>query len=70
MARALEQAVETHGSIPVEEVHNFGQIFRLRRFDEIVDVVGHNAEGVQFELILVGRFLNRIEEHLPTVAPR
>jgi hypothetical protein len=35
-----------------------------------VDVVGHNAEGVQFELILVGRFLNRIEEHLPTVAPR
>jgi hypothetical protein len=34
-----------------------------------VDVVGHNTEGVQFELIFVQRFLNRIEKHLPAVAP-
>ena len=49
----VEHPVKAHGSIPVEEVHDFRQIIRLNRFNQIVDVIRHNADCIQLKLVFI-----------------
>ena len=52
----IEHSVEAHGGVPVEPVHDAGQVFWLW-FEQIVNVITHDAEGIEFELELLYRFL-------------
>lgn len=53
MPGPLEHPVKAHGAIPVEPVHDAGQIFMSRWFNQIMDVVAHHAESVKMKLILL-----------------
>jgi hypothetical protein len=68
MSRAVEHSVKAHRCVPIEKVHDFRQILRLFRFDEVMDVVAHNAQGVKSEIKLVYRPFDGIKKHLPTVS--
>jgi hypothetical protein len=53
MTRSVEHAIKTHRRVPVEPVHDLGQIFGFLRFDKVVDMITHNAEGVELEFVLL-----------------
>ena len=46
VSRAPEHAVETPDTVPVELMHEARQIGRLFRFQEIVDAIAHETQGV------------------------
>ena len=46
VSRAPEHAVETPGTVPVEPMHEARPIGRLFRFQEIVDTIAHETQGV------------------------
>ncbi len=50
---AVEHPIETHGGVPVEPVHDAGQVFWGCGFQEVVDVITHDAEGVKFKVKLL-----------------
>jgi len=53
MSRSVEHPIKTHRRIPIQPVHDLGQIFGFLRFDQVVDVITHNAEGVKLEFVLL-----------------
>lgn len=58
---SIQHSVKTHGGVPVQPVHDFGQVFRVFRFDEIVNMVTHHTERVEFESVLFDRFFDSVE---------
>jgi hypothetical protein len=56
----IQHPVEAHGGVPVEEMHYFRQIFWSGWFYQVVDVVGHDAQRVKFEVIFVQTFFDCI----------
>jgi hypothetical protein len=45
-------------------VHDTGQVFWGCGFEQIVDVVAHDAESIEFKVKLLSSFLEGVEEHL------
>ena len=39
VSRGIQHPVKAHGGIPVEPVHDFWQIIRLSRFNQVVDMI-------------------------------
>ena len=70
MSRAIEHSVKTHSCVPIKKVHNFGQIFGLFRLNEVMDMITHNTEGIEFKIKFIQRPFNGIEKHLPTSSTR
>ena len=64
MPRSVQHPVEAHGSVPVEPVHDLGQIFGFLRFDQVVDMIAHDAEGVKLEVELLKSLFEGIEQNL------
>ncbi len=67
---AVEHSVKTHSSVPVQPVHNFGEVLRFLRLDEIMNVVAHHAQAVELESIFILYFFDGVQEHLTTFPPR
>ena len=53
MPRPIEHPVEAHGGVPVEPVHDPGQILWGCGFEQVVDMIAHDTEGIEFEVKLV-----------------
>ena len=70
MPRAVEHPVETHRRVPIQEVHNFRQIFLCSWFYQIMDAVRHNAQGLKFEAVFVQSLLDSIQKDFATFPPR
>lgn len=64
VSRAIEQSVKAHGTVPIQPVHNFRQILRLRWRNQVMNMVAHNAQRIQPKAILRLTFLNHIQQHL------
>ena len=43
MACAFEHAVEAHGRIPVDVMHDAGKLGGVVRLDQVMDMVAHDA---------------------------
>ena len=50
--------------------HHFGQVFRVDGFDQVMDVIAHDAESIEFELILALALGNGIEQDLAAFRSR
>ncbi len=64
MPRPIEHPVKTHGSVPIQPVHDPGQIFWGGGFHEIVDMIRHDAEGIKFKVKLLYSSFEGVEKHL------
>jgi hypothetical protein len=53
MPRAIEHSIETHGSIPIQPMHNLWQLFRDRRFEQIMNVIAHDADRIELEAVFL-----------------
>jgi len=51
MPRPVQHPVKAHGCVPVEPVHNLGQIFRVLRFYQVMHVVAHDAQGIELKVM-------------------
>ena len=49
MSRAIQHPVKAHGRIPIEPVHDFGQVVRVLWLQQIMDMIAHNAQRIEFE---------------------
>ena len=70
VAAAIEHAVEAHRRVPVEPVHDFGQIFRLCRFNQVMDVIAHDAQGIELKAIFLLAFMDGIEKDFAALTSR
>lgn len=59
---AIEQSIKGHGGVPVDPVHNFGQIIGFFGFDQVMDMVEHNAQSIEFEVIFVLGFFDDVQK--------
>jgi len=62
MARPVHHAVKTHRREPIQPLHNLWQILRLLRGQQIMDMVAHNAQGMERKPMLRPTAINRIEQ--------
>ncbi len=53
MPRPIEHSIEAHGGVPVEPVHDAGQVLWGCGFEQIVNMIRHDAEGVKFKVKLL-----------------
>ena len=66
MPLSVEHAVEAHRRVPVEPVHDLGQIQRGFGFNQVVDVVTHDAKKA---VLLLSPFY-RVQQHLSALLGR
>ena len=63
---AIKHSIEAHRRVPIEPVHNLGQILRLLRLQQIMHMVAHNAETIELELKFGLTFFERKQKQLST----
>lgn len=68
MTRSFEHPVKTHCRVPVQPVHQFGQFVSLARFQQIVDMIAHNAEGIELKVIFQFALTNCIEKKVAALS--
>ncbi len=61
---SLQHAIEAHRCIPVEPVHDAGQVFRLVWFQKIVHVIAHDAESVKLKPVFILGSLDGEQQHI------
>lgn len=44
---SAKQAIETHGAVPVEPVHQSRHVVGLEGLDEVVNVIAHDAQAIE-----------------------
>jgi len=66
VACTVEHPIEAHRRVPVEPMHDSGQIIRLLRFQQIMHMVAHDAETIELEAIFDLASLNRKQQHFAT----
>ncbi len=64
MPRSIHQTVKAHSRIPVQPVHNFRQLFRFPRLNQIMHMITHDAERVDLEPIFVLTALQPKQQNL------
>ena len=69
VACAAEQAVEAHGGVPVQPVHDPRQFGGPRRLKQIMYVVAHDAQAVQFETELGPGPGDGVQQYIATFTP-
>jgi hypothetical protein len=62
---AVKHAVEAHGCVPVEPVHEARQVLRLVWFEQVVYMVAHDAQTVEPEMEFTFRQTDSVKQHIP-----
>ena len=55
--------------MPIEPMHNLGVILRVSRFHQNMDVVGHQTQSIELELIFFFGLCDRIQKDFATGWP-
>ena len=58
----MVEAIETHAGVPVEPVHDLGEVFGDTWLKEVVDMVGHDTKGIEFEVELLPGAVDSVED--------
>ena len=66
---AIQHPVKAHHRIPIQPMHNLGQILRLGRLQRVMHMVAHNAEGIELKPIFGLALADSIEQDIPTFLP-
>ncbi len=53
MPRPVQHPIKAHGGVPVETVHDARQVLWDCGFEHIVDMIRHDAEGIELEFKLL-----------------
>lgn len=69
MPSAVKHSVEAHGRKPVQPVHDFRQILRLLRLQQVVHMVAHDAQSIQLKAKPIATALDRHQQHLFAFKP-
>lgn len=64
MPGSIQHLVKAHSRIPVQPMHDLGQIIGVFGFQQIVNMIAHDAKGIELELKFLQCCLDGIEQDL------